>query len=101
MTDQELSQQFFRSEASGDGVRIFVQAITWAGPHTPEATWECAARLPATADAASIAAQVQTLLHDARYFRLCEECGTRNPRGWMHNETFCQACAESCHGIVY
>jgi hypothetical protein len=35
------------------------------------------------------------------YFATCEECGRRNPHGWMFDEQLCQACAEENHGVVY
>jgi hypothetical protein len=40
-------------------------------------------------------------LDDPRLFRSCTHCGEKNPVGWMHSDTICQACAETDLGVVY
>jgi hypothetical protein len=45
--------------------------------------------------------KIQEILDNEQYFKVCQECGKRKPRGWMHNDGICQSCAENNHGVVY
>lgn len=44
----------------------------------------------------------QRVLETKRYFRVCKDCGERNPVGWMCTDMgVCHECAERNHGIVF
>jgi len=101
MTDRELPKEFIRIEKTQNEVQIFVREIRWDGPHTPISSWVINRSLPATASETEIENATADILRDGRYFRACFECGERKPLGWMLDESTCQECAQTCHGIVY
>ncbi len=101
MNNRELQQEFVRVERTEKNVRILVREIRWDGPATPVSTWEIAKSLPDTASKPTIEKATAGILQDRRYFRVCLECGERNPVGWMRDECICQGCAEANHGVVY
>ena len=101
MTDRDLRKEFVRVERSEEKVEILVREIRFDGPHTPIHTWAVGKSLPATASKAEIEKATAGILENPRYFRTCAECGQRKPLGWMLNESLCQECAQTHHGIVY
>jgi hypothetical protein len=101
MNDRELLEEFVRVERTESRVRILVREIRWDGPHTPVSTWAISQDLPATATKAEADAAATSVLDDPQYFRTCLECGDRKPVGWMLDESTCQECAQTKHGIVY
>ena len=101
MTDRELRKEFIRIEKTQNEVQILVHEIRWDGPHTPISTWGIAQTLPATASESEIENATVSILRDDRYFRTCAECGDRKPVGWMLDESICQECAQTSHGVVY
>ncbi len=101
MNDQELLSRFIKVETRPKDTQISVCLITWSGPHTPESHWQVVTVLPPDTDTQSIAKASGKILHDKRFFRVCEECQQRNPDGWMHGESICQGCASKKYGIVY
>lgn len=80
--------------------RVFVIAVNWHGPHSPHAAWRCAHARPARL-ARSQEDLIRAALANRKYFRVCEECGALNLRGWMHDAHICMACAENHHGVVH
>lgn len=80
--------------------RVFVIAISWQGPHSPRAAWRCAHARPARL-ARGQEDLIRAALANRKYFRVCEECGKTNLRGWMHDAHICMSCAENHHGVVY
>lgn len=101
MNDQELIRQFIAVERTPAQIAIKVCQIRWPHPHNPESHWHVAMILAPTATESETEAAVGQVLHDRRYFRVCEECGTRQPDGWMFGDAICQSCAERNHGVVY
>ena len=101
MNDRELRKEFIRIEKTQNEIQILVREIRWDGPHTPISTWAIARDLPATATEAEADSAATSVLDDHRYFRTCLECGDRKPLGWMLDESICQECAQTKHGIVY
>ncbi len=101
MTDRELRKEFIRIEKTQNEVQILVHEIRWDGPHTPIHTWVIAKSLPDTASEVEIGKATAGILEDPRYFRVCDECGERKPFGWMLDQSICQECAQTNHGVVY
>ncbi len=101
MNDAELREQFIRVEPSERGARILVCTIDWDDPHTPVSTWVEGRIMARDTPAADLDRAIDELLAHRRYFRVCEECGERNPDGWMHTDRICQRCAETNHGVVH
>ena len=101
MNDLELLQEFLRVEHTESGVRILVRRIHWNGPAEPVSIWVVGKDFHSAATKAETDAAARRILEDERYFRVCGECGERNPLGWMHDETMCQGCASKNRGIVY
>jgi len=101
MNDPELLQQFSRTIPVPSGLALEVGTIHWTSSYESTMEWIAAEVLPKNADEETIAAAQQRLLHNPKFFRICEECQTRNPVGWMHNQTICQGCASANHGVVY
>jgi hypothetical protein len=101
MNDRELRKEFVRVDQTQKRVQVLVRKIRWHGPHTPVSTWEIAKSLPDTASKPTIEKATAGILQDRRYFRVCLECGERNPVGWMRDESICQGCGQVNHGIVY
>ena len=102
MTAEELTKEFIEIDRNPDSVVIRVRQISWGGrPHTPVSEWTTVMELPAASDSDRIDLAVTGILSDETYFGVCNECGERNPRGWMHAPGLCQECAVRNHGIVY
>jgi hypothetical protein len=101
VNDRELLKEFIRVERTESRVRIRIRKIHWDGPGTPVSTWEIAKSLSGTASASAIEKATAGILQDHRYFLTCDECGGRKPVGWMLNESICQGCAETNHGVVF
>ncbi len=101
MTDRELRKEFIRIEKTQNEVQILVHEIRWDGPHTPIHTWAVGKSLPATASEAEIDKATARILEDGSYFQVCNQSGERKPLGWMLDESICQECAQTSHGIVY
>ncbi|MHC4931923.1 MAG: hypothetical protein ACYTGV_07025 [Planctomycetota bacterium] len=57
--------------------------------------------LRATSSESEIEGAIGRILRDDSYFQTCNECGELTPLGWMHDESICQGCAASNHGVVY
>ncbi len=101
MNDRELRKEFIRVERTEEKVEVLVRKIRWEGPHTPIHKWAVGKRLPATASEADVEKATARILEDDGYFQVCNECGERKPLGWMLNESHCQECAQTKHGIVF
>jgi hypothetical protein len=99
---EELTKKFIEIDRNPDSVVIRVCQISWGGrPHTPVSEWTTVMELPAASDSDRIDLAVTGILSDETYFCVCNECGERNPRGWMDGPGLCQECAVRNHGIVY
>ncbi len=101
MNDRELLQEFLKVDRTESGIRILVRRIRWNGPAEPVSTWVVGQDLHPAATKAETEAAARGILEDDHYFRVCRECGERNPLGWMHDEAICQGCASDNHGVVY
>jgi hypothetical protein len=100
MNDAELIDEFFRVERDDESTRVLVKTISWHG-HKPVGSWVLGKTLPADTDDETVDETVQRLLRYKWFFRVCEECGERNPIGWRHGDLICQSCAERILGVVY
>ena len=101
MDDVELIREFIRVLHLNDEIQVHVALIKWEGAHNPQIEWEHARSIPLGCSEANIDGIVRELLQSTQYFAVCDECGERNPLGWMGDESICQSCAERNHGIVY
>lgn len=101
MTDDELKAEFIRVTREPGKTQIDAYVIEWPEPHTPTHRWAPAAVLALSATEQDIAAVIEAVLRDKRFFRVCKRCHTRNPGGWMHSKTICQSCVERHLGVVY
>ena len=101
MNDQELVAEFTDIRKTPKGFVLRVRHITWPQPHTPRARWHTVATFPSDTNAAELVKARSSILTDPKHFRVCSECSTRNPVGWMHDDTTCQGCAERNHRVVY
>ncbi len=101
MTDRELRKEFIRIEKTQNEIQILVHEIRWQGPHTPIHTWVVGKSLPDTASEAEIEEATAGILEDDGYFRVCNECGERKATGRMLDESICQGCAQTNHGVVF
>ena len=99
--DDELVREFFRVERDDYVTVILVRMIGWDGPADPHSTWVIGSSLTAGAGQREIQSAIKKLLGSKRFFRVCEECGERNPLGHMDDKKICQACAVRNHGVVY
>ena len=96
MNNDRLIQQFTRVKARPDGLRVECQVISW-----PRSRWVKVETLAATTPAEEISAARLRLLQVPRFFGVCHLCRERQPKGWMHSERVCQACAASRLGVVF
>jgi hypothetical protein len=101
MTDTELLDEFTKAQRSEIGVAIRVCRITWPHPHKPKSRWETAFMLSANSNDQEIHLARMKLLKEKNYFGVCSECHERKPKGWMHEDGLCQACASDNHDVVY
>lgn len=101
MDDQQLIDEFIRTTPSDTGVLIEVLIIDWPTPSQPVSSWVAAATVRGTPSLEKLQERVLRVLGTKKYFRVCGECGERNPMGWMHDNKICQSCAERNHGVVY
>ena len=102
MNDSDLANEFIRQEAVGQSVHVLVRLIEWhGGPANPTSRWKLIAKINIADAESKLGPAIRRVLDDRRYFGRCEECGERNPAGWMHSEKLCQSCAEANHGVVY
>lgn len=101
ITDQELMDEFIRVERISTEITVSVCVIEWHGPHTPVSHWQQVYLLPLDSSERKIQATIKRVLNRKQFFRVCQECGERNPDGWMHSKEICHSCAERNHGIVY
>lgn len=97
----EPSRDFVRVERRDDSIRVLVGDVTWDGPAHPSVDWTVWRELAVQASDQDVRKCVEELLASPAHFLQCEECGERNPLGWMHDECICQSCAERNHGVVY
>lgn len=101
MTDEEILEEFVRTNRSGEGTAIEVASISWPSPHEPRIIWAPAQTLPPNALSSLVEEARMAALHDTRFFHRCDLCKELNPLGWMHDERICQGCAAEHHGVVY
>jgi len=101
MKGPELLKEFIRVEKAERRVHILVCEIGWDGPHTPISRWVISRSLTHEASETEVEEAIAGILEDPRYFRVCLECGERQPLGWMHDERVCQGCAETNHGVAH
>ena len=99
--DDELAEEFFRVERDAYVTVILVRMIGWDGPAHPFSIWVIGTSVVASAGPRQIESAIRKLLGSKRFFRVCEECGERNPLGHMHDRKICQGCAERNHGVVH
>lgn len=101
MNDKEIISEFIQVKKGNDGIQLLVRGISWPHPHEPVSSWTVASVLPQTSSSQELDSKIQEILDNKQYFEICQACGERNPRGWMHNDSICQSCAEDNHGVVY
>jgi len=101
MNDDDLRKEFIRVHEKDAGVQISVCTIGWEGPHTPVSKWVVGREFHGDVNAVDLGEATTLLLEDTQYFRICQECGERNPVGWMHDKRICHGCAQRNHRIVY
>ena len=102
MDDNDLIKDFVRRTTTDAGVTIEVKVIGWDGPHTPVSSWMTAAKVKGTPSPEKLQKAILRVLENKRYFRVCRDCGERNPVGWMTGDMgVCHSCAERNHGIVF
>jgi len=101
MNHDRLIQQFTRVKARPDGLRVECQVISWPHPSRPRSRWVKVETLAANTPEEEISAARLRLLKMPRFFGVCWMCRERQPKGWMHGERVCQACAEAKLGVVY
>ncbi len=101
MNDKEIISEFIQVKNGNDGIQLLVRGISWPHPHEPVSSWTVASVLPQTSSSQELDSKIQEILGNEQYFKVCQECGKRKPRGWMHNDGICQSCAENNHGVVY
>jgi ribosomal protein L40E len=101
MNDKEIISEFIQVKQKEDGLHILVRGISWPHPYEPGSSWTVASVLPQTSSSQEVDFKIQEILGNKQYFQICQECGERNPCGWMHNDSICQSCAENNHGVVY
>jgi hypothetical protein len=93
---------FVRVERDDEGgVIVLAGDVQWSGPADPRLVWMVFSELPENASEAEIDNEVEALLDSDAHFATCDECGERNPLGWMLDGHVCQCCAERNHGVVY
>jgi len=101
MNDREPAHHFVKLEPVPGALRVLVGAVSWDGPQSPSISWALARELPEPVSDDEIDRAVAEVRASADYFATCEECGQRNPLGWMHDERVCQSCAQQTHGVIY
>lgn len=100
--DKTIMKDLVRIKKSETGIKLQTCWITWSSPSTPKSHWHTVEILPANSSRKAVYARKQALLDNKRYFMVCNECGERNPIGWMCIEDgYCQGCAEKNHGVVF
>ena len=99
--DAQIIKEFIKVEKTDVYVKILVKHISWSGPHEPHSEWMEEDTLPGKVSQSEIQDAVKRVLENGRHFGVCQECGERNPTGWMHNDRICQGCAQANYGIVY
>ena len=101
MSDAKLIEKFIRVEPRGDRIQVLVCEVSWDSPYEPVFTWTPAKKLPSGSPPEEVAAVVQGLVKNRRYFQVCTACSVRVPKGWMHDGKLCQGCAQRVLGVVY
>ena len=103
MNNKELINKFTRVKKSDVKIFIQVKSITW-NVQTPEIHWHTILCLDLGTPKSTIDKEREHLLYNNKYFSVCEECGSRNPNGWMHGmmngKYICQTCAQ-LRGVIY
>ena len=100
--DAMLLRDFTRVRALGTAAFLEVKLVNWdAGTHSPNESWVEIERLSDATETGLIARHRRRLLHNRRFFRICQVCSERRPVGQMHNSRTCQGCAVRTLGIVY
>lgn len=79
--DTDIIQEFIRVDLTPTERTISVLDIGWDGPHTPVGTWIVVGRLSRVASTAETEKAVRRVLHSPRWFRLCQTCRQRKPKG--------------------
>ena len=101
MNSQEILSLFVRTSKTKCSTVVEVAQIEWEGPHTPITKWSMYKELSHDVTESDLIRTKNTLLKDSKYFLTCDVCNRLNPRGWMHNDTMCDSCAETELGIVH
>ena len=99
--DAEIIKEFIKVEKTDLCVKILVKHISWPKVYEPHSEWMEEDTLPGKVSQSEIQDAVKRVLENGRHFGVCQECGERNPTGWMHNDRICQGCAQANYGIVY
>ncbi len=99
--DRSLIREHIRTVVCDGGLEVQVLSIEWPHPHEPRGVWRPAATVPAD-DSKALELAIQTILNDAEYFQVCEDCGARKQVGRMLDDPpICHACAERNHGVAF
>lgn len=101
LDEGQLLQEFVKVERAEEEIRIFVRQISWNEPAESVSVWVVAKNLHPDATQVEVENAARAILEDEQYFRFCWECAARIPVGQMHDDSICQGCASTNHGVVY
>lgn len=98
MRGEEIRNDFIRIERTDGSVEIHVLRIGWDG-QIPVDRWELAVTLNHPVNEFIIQREIEKIFDRKRYFKTCDDCGERNPSGWMDGR-ICHECQEK-QGVVF
>lgn len=104
MKNYKLIREFIKIEKREDETVILVCVVEWKSSYEPLLKWKVAKALEKNLLKSEVDLQVNEILNDKRYFRVCTECGECNQVGrtiMLQGKSLCHSCAERNHGVVF
>lgn len=98
MTDQALLENYVRVRVTAARIFIEVRAPESEDDHLA-VRWSMAATLPPAANPSHVERARLMTLADYRYFRVCEECGTRTPAVMVKTTREGKDVCVDCEGV--
>ena len=99
--NHEFTNENIRIIESNKNLEFYVKTISWYSPFEFFTIWVKVESICQPALPQQILKIIDKIIHNRKYFIICEECNKTVLSGNSNNQLICNSCASTNHGIVY